>query len=363
MNQIILKMQQVAGGSALKSMFVVFCIAALCGLFYIQSSSPEWYLFRLQHSNSDISKALTRDIVRQTELQGAAFSVRVVLEANRTGRISSDSCHNLFHLIGHTAYRIYGSDFKTILADNPGSVCVGGYLHGVEAEILASGNDVRGNLWKLCSEEKIKPTSQEPCFHGVGHGAFELEQNVPRSLSVCDSLAGGPEKDLSNCYRGVFSQLDSDLAGVDANSGIAITPYTFPFILRDNPYPYCDTLDQKYRDPCYSQLAQLYLRTDNIFDAIQPCTTASRYRSAGNICVATLMGVQSRRILDSQPVATLAPIINEFDPRYQAAALKGVFESYNGRRVAAVSDSWDSICELLDTSSIERSCYALGGHS
>jgi hypothetical protein len=339
----------------------VLCIAVLSQ--FIHPMTPQIYLLRTQVLGEAVGPALSQESPGLETTRGADFAVSAVVDATKQGLISSDECHDLLHILGHQAFRQYGTDFTAMLVANPGiNTCNGGFIHGIEAEILLSGDNVKQTLWGFCSAEKAAQQNDGPCFHGVGHAAFELYENVPRALAVCDELAGGPEPDLTNCYRGVFSQLDSDLAGVDANSGVAIRPMTFSFVSAKNPYALCDELALKYKNSCYSQLAQRYDRGQGLADMIDSCSHASKNSDAVIICISINASVEARTLLDTAPISSLAAMMDTFPENYMPTIMEGVYEGYLADvPTNANIGRWAALCPLLSNAAERNECAKIPG--
>lgn len=320
-------------------------------------TSPETYVSRVLASSDDPARALMRDIGPLADERGTRFAVDVVAAAVRAGAVTDDGCHLLLHLVRHQAYVQYGADLDAILAANSGKLCLGGYLHGVEAEIVASGLNVKEDLWNLCRAMKDAGVANGPCFHGVGHSAFERTKDVAQALAECDSLAGGPEEELWNCHNGVFSELGNALLGVDTNTALPIEPLKPLYVSIEAPYRFCETLASAYRAPCYTQLSKIFFDSSSLSRSLMRCREATDKQEGQNACVATVAGVWARVTLNASAVPPELGAIEALpSAELQEWALRGVKEGYRAHEQSGRTLSPEAACDELSSASTRNLC-------
>ena len=85
------------------------------------------------------------------EKNGIRAAINIVNETTQTRNISYDDCHVAMHLIGHSAYRLTNGSLEQALEIGGRTQCLGGYVHGLAAEIAAWGYDPQPELEKLFS--------------------------------------------------------------------------------------------------------------------------------------------------------------------------------------------------------------------
>lgn len=340
----------------LQLVVLLLLVAAGAGTSYItRPTTPEAYAARYAEDETPTA-SLLRDlpgIIRDHDLP---FSVALVASAVETGVIENNGCHTLLHLIGHEAYQILGDDFPAIFEANRGQLCLGGYLHGVEAQIAQDNPDDPAPLFAFCEEVKERGVGNGPCFHGVGHSAFEYSQDMHESLARCDALAGGPEENLWNCYRGVFSELGNALLGVDTNTEQAIEPLVLPGVSVKEPFTLCDSLGERFHDSCVSQLSKLFFMGDDLAGSFGRCVANSRTSRAAELCVSVLAGVAARNEFERGDVTSLATGIASLPRTLWEDALLGAREGYvSYARDHQENRPFEGLCALL-SGEIEINC-------
>ncbi len=322
-----------------------------------RENSPLGYLAHIEQGHTDVGSVLRQRVGQLTEDRGATYAVDAVAAGYATKAINMDECHLLLHLIGHQAYRSYGPDFETIFSANHPNLCLGGYIHGVEAEIAATGNIQELKLF--CALMKERHAANSPCFHGVGHSIFETTKDVKRSLAFCDSLAGGPEPDLSDCYRGVFSEIGNEMGGADTNTGLSTAPLedVKQHIVPSHPYALCLSVESSYRDACYSQIAKLFYGDQRPLFGVAGCVAGSPTKAAQDICVSIVVALASRSTLDTHELGDVAHYVDALPIALQRAALSGAHQAYEAHFIgASTKPPWESLCTGLSVQSTRASC-------
>jgi hypothetical protein len=338
------------------------------GTFFVLSVLLVWLLLGYDKENTrDAAQYLKRistseDVVRTLRQEAprlarddTPYSVEVIAKAFQTRMIGIDECHQLMHLVGHEAYYKYGNDFESALAANQGRLCLSGYTHGIEAQ-AATSRDLE-QIFTFCKLLKERGLNDGPCYHGVGHSAFEYTKNVRDSLLFCDSLAGGPEQDLTNCYRGIFSEVGNAMNGDDANSSTAITPLAdrSQYIDPQKPFLVCDMLEKTYQDSCYSQVTKVLYKSNDKISSINSCLRASPKQRIQRMCAQIMAGVSARNILDAGTITDLAKFVTSVPRSLQNSALIGVYDGLEGHRLSGGEyPPMSGFCSLLPTDLLQE---------
>jgi plastocyanin len=142
--------------------------------------------------------------------------------------------HELAHIVGNALYQERG--FAGIGVCDP--TFAYGCYHGVTEKFLEdNGPSKTAEAAKTCKDIFSKDAqSQEyaSCVHGLGHGLltwYALDLN--KALKACDAV---PSVVQGNCYDGVFMEFS-----------FSATKNQYPV---DNPWAFCENLDQKYHIAC-----------------------------------------------------------------------------------------------------------------
>jgi hypothetical protein len=114
------------------------------------------------------------------------------------------SCHQLTHIIGHTAYDLYGEIPSTYSQGD--NFCWSGYYHGAmqafvakigPERILEEANTTCADLGQHLRYSFYNYN----CVHGLGHGFMTVRENeLFESLEMCDTLLDAWERE--SCYSG-----------------------------------------------------------------------------------------------------------------------------------------------------------------
>jgi hypothetical protein len=291
---------------------------------------------------------------------GTRAGFELIDEGERQEIISNDDCHSFLHYVGHAAYNETPTDYQALVDIVEGTNCIGGYLHGIEAEIVLASSNVIQDVQNFCTFQKEKNVNPGPCFHGVGHAAAELyNYDVQKGLDLCDSLAGGPEDDLSNCYRGIFSEVGNVAIGFDGHTGLQVEKIIIPGLTPSKPFDYCFTFEPRYQSSCQSQLLKL------IFDAVDRekwldiCLDPSFSQHSKEICTNIISGVYMRSKLSFEDSAVLPSVINTFPEDLQKISMLGALETIMGYLSDGAIKDWKPFCDTYTDPGMSEYCAEL----
>ena len=288
---------------------------------------------------------------------GTKAGFEIIDEGERQGIVSSDECHGLLHYVGHAAYAEHPNDYNALLSVVEGTNCIGGYLHGIEAEIVLRSPDIVTDVQNFCSFQKERHVNPGACYHGVGHAATELyKYDIPKSLSLCDALLGKPEQDLSNCYRGVFSEVGNIVTGYDGHTGLLIDTIPIKGLDVSKPYVWCESFAQKYQSSCKSQLTKVATMHLDIENWLQACKSPNLDESTVNICLNIITGVYVRQHLSFSDTTSLPKGIYSFSEAQQQIAILGSAEAFSGYATDGKQKDWKSFCESITYTPTKQYC-------
>lgn len=288
---------------------------------------------------------------------GTKAGFELIDEGERQGIISNDACHGLLHYVGHAAFEENPNDFDALLSIVEGTNCLGGYLHGIEAEIVLVSPNVVDDIEKFCVFQKERGVNPGPCYHGVGHAAVELfKYDIFKALQLCDALHAGPETDLSNCYRGIFSEVGNLVTGYDGHTGLTIDVTPIDNFNADKPYTYCETFKEKYQSSCKSQLIKVLVKDLPIERWSEACMDTTFSKQSRQICVNITAGVFVRNQLSFLNEITLPKNYNLFDEETQKIAVLGSAEAFSGYFSDGLEKNWETLCSSFEKENIKIYC-------
>lgn len=292
--------------------------------------------------------ALETGITDIMKTYGLRAGFLLIDEAERQNIITNDQCHSLLHFVGHEGYAEHPYNYEYLTSLVEGTSCIGGFIHGIEAEIVLTSDNIKEDLWDFCAYTIKSGVRPGACFHGVGHAAAELyNYDIPKTLALCDALRDGPETDLSNCYRGTFSELGNIIIGVDGHTGLPVDKVGVEGLNPDNPYLYCQQLEERHQSSCKSQLTKLFTNNVPIEDWIGMCTNQAFDEVSQKICVNITAGVFVRETLSFQKTTTLPETVLDLPKSLRNIAILGSAEAFSGYFADNdnIEKDWQSFCD------------------
>lgn len=339
----------------------IILIFILCSTLLFVNKSKQTSRFNSEtrlnqlKSNGKIFAAI-RDglgsIIKDGRIEGANEIIKLALNKQE---ISMDECHVLLHLLGHYAYSYYNGDFSEIAPIADG-MCQAAFQHGVEAQILLSSDKPKEDLKTFCSVLRgLK--GKILCFHGAGHALIK-EGNIDSALKFCDSLWEAGE-DISDCWRGTFSEYANQALNYDGDTGLALTGPQKVKLDLNNPFGFCETLDSKYREACYSQLSKIYFTTAKGEDSIAGCLNSGNSFKTQIVCVRIVSGVYAQQLLSNNPTISAPKIILSLNDDFRKANIQGVHETFIGFKLTGVPKDYSAYCSSFNKISDINYCISL----
>ena len=168
-------------------------------------------------------------------------------------------CHTALHFLGQGVYRKEKNVQEGL--SQCSSVCFLACQHGVlegylkERNLSLDDDEVlKKKVLVLCQRDakKVKSSYNE-CLHGLGHALmFFTEDELPRSLKICDGLSGRDEQQW--CYSGAFMENSTSSTNKD---------HPTKYLKKDDPIYPCNVLDSKYLDMCYALQGFYFAKISN----------------------------------------------------------------------------------------------------
>ncbi len=169
-------------------------------------------------------------------------AIITLIELESLDPFAAQSCHEILHIIGDTAYERYKD--VNIALPYGNDMCFNGYYHGILESYMGAFDDQHlaeelPNICKLGPDGRISQNYFD-CVHGLGHGlTIRFEDDVFRALPYCGLLKTA--FDRNSCYNGAFMQ-NIVVDGVSHHS-TNLKP-------EDPLYP-CNSVAEDQKDACY----------------------------------------------------------------------------------------------------------------
>ncbi|HEX5673474.1 MAG TPA: thrombospondin type 3 repeat-containing protein, partial [Nitrososphaeraceae archaeon] len=117
-----------------------------------------------------------------------------------------DDCHFISHEIGHVTYD-ETRDVTKSLQEMDGTMCRGGYFHGVLASYFHNIEESKASFprsYQTICDDLIGSSNYQDCIHGLGHGFVHyFGDDLNSSLEACNDLSF--YQDIL-CVKGVMMQ-------------------------------------------------------------------------------------------------------------------------------------------------------------
>ncbi|MCV0393113.1 MAG: thrombospondin type 3 repeat-containing protein [Nitrosopumilus sp.] len=122
--------------------------------------------------------------------QNNSNALELSIALSKIGAI--DDCHFVSHEIGHVAFEENPNVISNLIGMD-GTMCRGGYFHGVLASYFHSikeHNESFPSDYNLVCNELIGSSNYQDCVHGLGHGLVHYFGNdLDSSLELCHEMS------------------------------------------------------------------------------------------------------------------------------------------------------------------------------
>lgn len=128
------------------------------------------------------------ELVKAEENNLGALDLSIALA--KLGAI--DDCHFISHAIGHAAYEENRNIMQNLIGVD-GSLCRGGYFHGILAAYFHDVKENKGTFpdsYQTICDELIGTPSYQDCVHGLGHGFVHyFNDDLQSSVEKCHTMS------------------------------------------------------------------------------------------------------------------------------------------------------------------------------
>jgi hypothetical protein len=335
---------------------VTLIIAQLIFYFFIQSprSSPQQVVDNLKEKYPVIDMQTIKfeipSMIDQVGIAGTLDAITILLSTNN---IDISTCHNLIHLVGHQAYFYYDADYQKLATH--GSLCGDGYKHGVEAQIaLSAGDDVVNQMNEYCKALRIN-SAYERCYHGAGHAYIQSTKDIPIALTLCDRFIGGVDPDITDCYRGIFSEYAHEAMGIDLETGQTYPGGAPVQMDLENPLSTCRSLDSKYRSSCESLLSVILVSRK---DPLLLCIKKGYDESSRNNCIQFVANHEAAQSLTNADSFDIPEYVFQFTKDQRTSYILGSKEIFWAYKKSGLTKDLGTWCSAFEDGHERELCVA-----
>jgi hypothetical protein len=269
--------------------------------------------------------------------------VDMIIDAFETDRIGMFECHSLAHDIGH--YGGYSDNFSYVeeyLSKKNLDFCGSGFMHGVEGQLANNPYPQNAeSLYEFCKLAMPLEPFYAGCYHGAGHAFMENTDDVTSALRECDTLITDPNlvPNVSNCYRGVFSENVNYLMA-DGKSSADLLQF-------------CMDLSEEFHDECAEELNGFNLTPESsgaeIEKAMRMCGEGNYSYVLTKGCMQSLGGVITDLLLTQNQEIIMPTWALSFSVVAQMGFIDGTVGALRKNKTEKSRVGLQSFCASLDT--------------
>src|SRR3989344_1759774 len=296
------------------------------------------------------------DLLHRSEVGG---TIEAVQYAVSRGKLKFVNCHNLLHIVGHEAYQIYSGDLNR-LVKHLTPMCHYAYEHGVDAEIVSSGEAGKFNkLREWCGLIKSQSGNENSlCYHGAGHAFMRGNiGDIETALRQCEKI--DPSGDPSNCWAGVFSEFGALLLGYDSDTGLSIQGKR----LASNPFvpslKFCESLELRHREPCVSQLTKTVVDVNDAPRYFIACSQPGYGLETKKICTRFFSFFYFDQRLHFQEKVDIPEAVFKLSEPLQKEFISGALQGFTEAKQSGLTRDEVSFCKTFRSDSDSAFCLSL----
>jgi hypothetical protein len=278
--------------------------------------------------------------------------VDMLIEAFEVERIGMFECHSLAHDIGH--YGGYSDNFSYVeeyLSKKNLDFCGSGFMHGVEGQLANNPYPQnRESLYEFCKLAMPLEPFYAGCYHGAGHAFMENTRDVLLALRECDTLITDPAlvPDVSNCYRGVFSENVNYLTASGKSSSDLLQS--------------CMNLPTLFHKECAEELNGFNLTPDStraeMDEAIRTCAEGNYSEVLTKGCMKSLGGVVTDLLLSRNEEILMPTWALSYTDHAQIGFIDGTVGALRKNKTEKSRAGLVTFCASLDTETKKEYCLS-----
>lgn len=348
----------------LKISAIILFLSALF-LLNLQRPTRDSLIQSCHNQPDNIKKSCWERIAKEAvSYGGPSEAFLLVSDLYKNEKDFGKSCHNIVHKIGEETYTQFSKD-KMLEIPKDASLCDFGFYHGFmeylvgKGDSLSKARDFCDDLEKQSLAKKIPPNSMWSCYHGIGHGTFDvhnesvwgnLKAMLNPSLELCEKVAYTPRK-LEICYTGSFNALQ-----------IAFVTHSYKLSLDNtNPFSVCESYNDPVKQACYPEMAFAYIINSQLnFNEGAKFIEGIKKESYRQEAIYDLSSqVLGRNAVSKNDFSSEIGECNKLSANLRAACIKGI--AYGLMAFAQPSNLKTKIAKLCNSNLLDstgkNSCY------
>lgn len=228
-------------------------------------SGNEDNVLKSGNTNSDFYENLKNDFEKIVLESDPHEAIRILRKESSKDKQTLALCHDILHVIGHTAYDKYGSFKEAVKYQS--DFCNSGYIHGLFESYFNSIENPLVGLSEQCSDFGAGKRQFDlwQCHHGIGHGFMYLTGgDLDKSLQLCRDGLQKPEA-VSSCQNGAYMEMFN----------LEVLAQEKDFVNPENPFLTCQS-QEKNKGDCYFYIPTYLSQTlsKDFIDIFKECNKA-----------------------------------------------------------------------------------------
>ena len=259
-------------------------------------------------------------------------------------------CHQEAHLLGRTAYALFGA--KAFEEGN--ASCHSGFYHGaMETFLFEEGtSNLAEKINNLCNIFNTQFGKFE-CLHGVGHGVLAFQDyDLPLALETCRKLA--TDYDAHSCYGGIFME------NIITGQGLgAVSAHETQWVSKDPQFP-CNSISDDYnvQYQCYQMQTSCMHQLNNYnfplvaqeCARVRPDMISTCFKSYGRDAAGHTLR-NNEKIVE---LCSHVPRTQDYYKQCVIGALNVIVDFWG----AGLSDQASGLCKLINSDE-KGTCYSI----
>ena len=234
-----------------------------------------------------------------------------------------DDCHFVSHEVGHVAFEENPNVIENLMGMD-GSMCRGGFFHGVLASYFHDIKEIEGpfpSSYKIVCDDLIGSSNYQDCIHGLGHGLVHyFRDDLNSSVELCHEMSFYQNR---LCMKGVMMQYTDNILIREGLSEDTISNLCNESEL--------DELD--YQECSMSVGTTVAFHTNHDLEEGKKSCGLIRDQTTKNLCMQGL----ELEIKDSEKYEE-RPLTKEIREKYQPQVVAGTDKIIDIRSPALISD-------------------------
>lgn len=320
---------------------------------------PKAVLDSIRLETPDVFEKIRDSLSKIINEGGILDALQLTQQAFREEAITIYECHTLAHSIGHhlpTGFSFLDSlDDSDVIIEDFFNFCEGGYKHGVEGEIASRGDNFREELHAFCKIQQ-NADSEGRCYHGAGHEFMRQTFRAEKALTYCDTIKNVSTDDVYDCYKGVFSEYNNLLAGIDGETGRRF-PGGGIVKLSGTTLDRCASFSEAHQIPCALELTSFGLSphatSSEIEKALADCMSGDYKEELKAACIQCISAFFAQHGLPNSDSILPPDYVLSLPLEIRRAYILGTGNEMGEFIKNGVNKNWESFCNYFEGSDVK----------